>query len=255
LTSENNDRVGTKVGIFNTSFTLGGAAGIGIWSYLAVLLGWRTSYMISGILILICIFLILKGRFPSIQDPVDFKTFRNLFRDYKTIAIFLNAFLGSATSMLVDNFSVYYMESQLSLPAEIAGPIGTLAYLTTVLSALIGGRMFDYGTRIKTLLFAAGIFVFSGTATMAAHNVLFCVIGVSMVGIGVGLGGTSVFLGVTGKENPVAGVSMVDMSLSFGMLISPIYFPYLILNFGFDMAWIAGSFVLIPALVLLRGIR
>lgn len=256
---EESRTVGMRIGLINTAFTLGAAAGIGLWSLLGVLIGWRLSYTLSGFLLFLALPFLLSCKISIVSEPMSFAMFKQVVSSFKTFAVFLNAVLGAATTLLVDNFSVYYLESMLSVPAETAGLVGTVAFLTTIFSAPLAGKFYDKGVSYKTLLVSSGLTIFIGTALMAGHSIFFSVISASLVGVGTGIASTTIFVAAAGKNQnkteSALRVSIVDAGISIGLLISPLYFPLLVQAFGFDLAWVAGSLVLVPAFLLVLALR
>lgn len=240
--------IGVGSALATVSFSLGGFAGVYIWSLLGAALGWRESLLLESAITLLAIFataLAVPGdRFgPGFRLKVS--QLRKALVNRRLLAVALSVFGGAATANLTGSFLVYYMEVSLGVQPDVAGLIGAVTYLTPALTGMAAGRLYDRGVSVNLLLVAAGMSITAGTAVVACPSVYTALAGSAVAGLAVGVGGTVAFSAARslsiGPEYESLGVSLVDGVSLAGLFVSPLYFASIAAGSGYPVAWLVGS--------------
>lgn len=242
---------GQAIGSLSLSFNLGGVVGLFGWAALGVFLGWRYSLLISGLLVAVFAVLIYFA-FPKTENDFEAKTLN--FSDLKTalfdrsLTLVTIALLGiGATAALNWNFEIYFLESTLNLNAGLAGLIGGIGPVFAI-SAPFVGRIYDKRGRKKFWLFLSALLVAAGVAVTALDTIAAAVLSSILVGVGSSTGYT---IGLTiakeagrsiRKEYESIAVGWADSISLLGGFFSPIVFSFIVLERGYPIGWISGSF-------------
>ena len=123
--------VGLGAALVLTSFSIGGGIGVFGWAVLSLVIGWRESVLIGGVLCLLSTLVViwmLPADGPLTEPTRMISALKSVVFNRQILVIAI-AFLGAgAATAVVTNFMVYYLEQHLGLGAESAGVIGGLAY-------------------------------------------------------------------------------------------------------------------------------
>jgi MFS family permease len=247
---------GLGVGIYNSAFYLGGAAGLSGWAVLATEVGWRNSLLISGFLgfltSLLLIFLVPKDTIRS-DFKIDAHRLRQIILDKWLIALSI-ALLGlEFGSTVVGNFMAYYLENVARVSIGEAGSIASLALVCGLVTAPFSGRVFDRFGNAKWLLLATGGLMALGVGIAFFGTLYSAIISGILVGLASGAGFTFGFAAAReanrfDPEYETLAVSWVNSVSLFGDFVSPLLFSYFAIQFGYSFAWLclaSLAFVLI----------
>lgn len=242
------ESVGVGTALATISFSVGGAFGVLGWSVLSAAEGWRYSLLVEFILTLAaisCLALVIPRDELSPEFKVKMSQLREVFTDRPTLALAVAIFGGGATASLAGSFLVYYLEETFGAAAAQAGLIGSVIYVTPLVTSLLAGRSYDRGVGAKVLLGLAGLAATIGTAMIAYHSIDTAVLGAAIVGLSIGMGGT-IFFSVARDLAPSPAyegllISLVDSASLGGLFVGPLYFSYIVLDYGYPTAWVVGS--------------
>lgn len=230
---------GSLIGLFNSSYTLGGAIGLGIWGYLGLKLGWRISYMLSGALLIFLLPFILSEKEDS--SEMDDMKILNILNKRITVALFVNALTAAAAIIAFDSIIVYYLEQVLSLGITFAGFIGTISFLMTFLFSSFSGLLIDRGIQRWFLFLISAVLISGGMIVMIFQSVVLAIVSSVDIGIGAGIGATVLYVEATNVSETQDIISLstaiIDTGISIGTVIGPIFFLYLATSEGYSAAW------------------
>jgi MFS family permease len=255
--------VGLGAALVLTSFSIGGGIGVFGWAVLSLVIGWRESVLIGGVLCLLSTLVViwmLPADGPLTEPTRMISALKSVVFNRQILVIAI-AFLGAgAATAVVTNFMVYYLEQHLGLGAESAGVIGGLAYVLPLLSSPFFGRLYDTGRSEKRILLSGVALLAAGIGVTALDSVTSAVVSVLAVGLATGIFFTIGFSAARdrspSREMESFTVGLVDSFSLVGSFVSPLYFSVIVLDYGYPPAWLVGSViavVLAIPLVFLRG--
>jgi len=247
---------GLGVGIYNSAFSLGGAIALSGWAVLAVLVGWRNSLVMSGLLGLVTS-LLLVICVPKDTLRSDFRIYPHRLRlilfDKWLIALSI-ALLGLGVgSTVVGNFMAYYLENVSHVGVGEAGTIASLAVVSAVLTAPFSGSIFDRFGNAKWLLLTTGALMAMGIGIAFFGTLYSAITSGILVGLASGAGFTFGFAAAReanrfDSEYETLAVSWVNSISLFGDFVPPLLFSYFAIQFSYSTAWLCLallSFILI----------
>ena len=237
---------GLGVGIYNSAFSLGGAIGLSGWAVLAGSVGWRSSFIISGLLGLatsiLLFFLAPKDNLRS-DFKIDFRRLKLILSDKWLITLSI-ALLGLGVgNTVVGNFMAYYVENVSHVSVGEAGVIASLTQASALVTAPFSGRVFDRFGNAKLLLFATGAVMAFGVGIAFAGTLYSAITSGVLVGLASGAGFTFGFAAAReanrfGPEYETLAVSWVNGIALFGDFVPPLLFSYVAISFGYGSAWL-----------------
>ncbi len=136
------DRYGFHVSLYNGAFSFGAGVGIFAFGYTDVIIGWRFSLIIGGLILLAAtFFMYLMLRNVKVRAKVSFKRMFSLFRN-KLIWILPIVTVGSAISeTIMGQFFVYYLEEYLRYPSVLASAVSSIYLFFGLPAGFISGYM------------------------------------------------------------------------------------------------------------------
>jgi MFS family permease len=155
---------------------------------------------------------------------------------------------------LVNNFVVYYLEVNLSVPPVYAASVASLTWISGLFVSLVAGRLYDKIKSIRGLFFAAGIFSTAGMVVISYPLAYASVLGAVLVGSAVGIASTAGFsiAREAGREHPryeSLSISWVNSINYFGSFWSTLVFSYLALVLGYSLAWLVMGIAIFPSVL------
>jgi predicted MFS family arabinose efflux permease len=260
---------GVGVGLMSVSSAAGSLIGLSVWPVFSEIAGWRFSVLTGGIIAIVMLGPLIS-LVPLDEVASGFRlsasNLRRIVFD-KTLAAMAMANFGlAATSGIVTNFMIYYMESNFRTSPSFAGPIVGVGSAIPIITSLLIGRLYDRTRKLKRLLFAAsGATSLSVSFSALASLPAAIVTSITARPVSVA-GGTIVLsaareLGSVNPEYESATVGWVDSFSLYGIFAAPIYFPLLAVNFGYSVAWLVsglgGILFALPLLAVkdIRGTR
>ncbi|MFW6134968.1 MAG: MFS transporter [Elusimicrobiota bacterium] len=251
----------TATGIWSTSFPIGGALAASVLPIMGILIGWRTSIVISGVFILFCgipIFLIYQDKGGEQKNVKKYDTksisfwkgFSALTKNSNLVAISIfGFFLGATEGAILTHFTLFlYLDYGLN--ESIAGFGFAFAQFGSIFGRLVWGVVCDKflsADRRKAFLILGFLFLLTTLVfslflkkinpSLAVLFFLAFLAGVS------GRGWDGLFFPSVTEivEEEQVGIA-IGLSLLFirgGILLSPPIFGYIAdLRGAYDLSWL-----------------
>jgi predicted MFS family arabinose efflux permease len=248
--SNRDGSTGFSTALTAISFLLGAVAGIFGWSILGVIVGWRLSVLIGGVLSLVPsvgAMRILPDHIHAPEFRVRLAQIRQVLLNRPIILLAVMLFGIGAATALTNNFIVFYLEEHFQLDPEFAGLVGGMQYIPPIFSSLLFGRFYDKGWNAKLLIFASAAAVTLGVSLTGLDSVSAAILSVVIVGFSMGavftVGLSAARDLSTDKEYESLRVGFVDSVSLAGTFLSPIYFSLLVIDYSYSLAWLVGGVV------------
>jgi MFS family permease len=240
---------GLGVGLFNAAFYVGGAFGLFGWAVLAEFVGWRQSIVVSGILgILTALFMVFLVPKDDMREDFLIKTadLRSILSNKWLLILTLELFGVGSGSTLITTFMVFYLEDSLKTAVALAGIVGGLSMLLSILASPIFGRMYDRNKNARRLLFLSGVGLSVGIAVASIGTLFAAVISTIIVSLCQGGAFTIGFVAAREAELPdsryeTLAVSWVNSVSLFAGFWSPVAFSLIVIRYGYANAWLLAA--------------
>jgi MFS family permease len=245
---------GLGIGFYSGSFDLGGVVGISGWVVLGGAVGWRISMVTGGVIALgACVLLVLLVP----EDPIT-GVFSIRLSELK--AVILNKWLLILSAGLITEqicfstnlyFMVYYLEESLRVAAGVAGAIGGLTLVVSILASPLAGRVFDRNPSPKTTFIVLSFAAAGGLAIAAVPSVYAALISGLIVGattsaayiFGISLART---IGAgTREEYGALRISWINGIALLGGVWAPLLFSGIAAGPGYSLAWAFTAILLV----------
>jgi MFS family permease len=239
---------GMATAMVAVSTSLGLAIGLFGWSVLGAVSGWRNSILVAGVLDLVVLLPILR------LLPRDSLTpgFRIRLADLRQVvlnrqlAILGVAFLGAgASAALNGNFMVFYLEDHLRVDPALAGLIGGSGSILPMFAGIFVGRLYDRHRNWKMPVLVSSVILSVGVSLTAVDTLMAAIISNALVGLAAGALFTVGFAAArdlsSSPQFESFAIGWVDGFSLVGSFISPIYFSFLVLGYGYPSAWLIGG--------------
>ncbi len=254
---------GLGIGLFGGAFDLGGIVGISGWAVLGDLVGWRISVVAGGIIALgACALLVLLVPKDPIVGSLSIR-----FSELK--GILLNRWLLIVSAGLVVSqvafgintyFMVYYLEESLRMGVAIAGAVGGITLVVSVIVSPLAGRAFDRSPSPKIAFIALCLAAAGGLAIAAVNSVYAALLSGLIVGgatcgayvFGIGIGRS---IGGARKEYGAVGLSWINGIGLLGGVVMPLVFSGIAAGFGYPLAWALAGVLLVGVTMPLLALR
>jgi len=241
---------GLGVGTFNSAFYVGGAIGLFGWAILAEIVGWHLSLIMGGALgILTGVLMIVSVPKDTLRGDflVKWPDLRKILEDKWLLLLTLELFGITAGTTITTTFIVYYLENSLNVGAAVAGVVGGLAMISSIISAPLIGRAYDRTKDARRLLFLSGLIMSFGISFASIGRLWSAAVSTIVVGL---CGGAAYTVGFTAardvhtvaKEYETLAVSWVNSIQMFAGFFSPVAFSLIVLRFGYSAAWLVAGF-------------
>ena len=236
---------GLGIGFYSGTFDVGAVVGISGWAVLGDAVGWRMSMIVGGVLALgACALLVLLVP----RDPSD-ATFSVRFSELKTVI--LNKWLLILSAGLITEqicfstnlyFMVYYLEDSLRVAAGIAGAIGGVTVVVSILAAPLEGRAFDRSPNPK-IAFIVLCFASAGGLAIAAVPSAYAALLSGLI-VGATTSGAYIFgvsiartIGGARQEYGALKLSWINGIAFLGGVWAPLVFSGIAAGPGYSLAW------------------
>jgi MFS family permease len=244
---------GLGIGFYSAAFDLGGVIGISGWAALGVAVGWRLSMVAGGVIALGgCVLLVLLVP----KDPRG-GAFSVSFSELK--AVMLNKWLLIVSAGLITEqvcfsinlyFMVYYLEENLRVVATVAGAIGGLTLVVSLLAGPLAGRAFDRNPNPKITFIVLCFAAAGGLAIAALASVYAAVLSGLVVGVttaaayifGIGIART---IGGVREEYGALRISWINGIALLGGVWTPLVFSEIAAGPGYSLAWAIMAVLLV----------
>jgi MFS family permease len=277
---------GLGVSILNSAQALGAIIGIFGWIVISQTFGWRVSLVISGTLgILTGVFLIIailakdmkerkRDMLKSMKDikekekekdycyhrqstsnQISICDIKQILFNKQLIALGL-ALLGVQIGWnLISTFIVFYLNGHLHVNPTIAGLIGSLALISTLISSPIFGMFYDRMKESKKLLSLCAVAMSIGISVLTLNTFYAVVFSVIVVGI-FAAGGFVVPYAKAREVNKIhnpmyqtLAVGYVNGISLFGAFWVPFVFSVVVRQSEYSIAWMLGSVLILTFLL------
>jgi MFS family permease len=191
---------GFSIGLMNSAHSMGGIIGIFGWIFIAQIVGWRVSLMLSGVFGLVTALLmymiIPRSNLSAGYDArMDNKHAHEARKEEKVkisdvlkilsnrTLVYLGVILiGIQAAWAVElTFIVIYLQ-ELSFSAELAGIIASLPLIFSIISAPLIGGFYDKVRDTRTVLLICGIGASLAMAGLSLGNLYFTIISAILTG-------------------------------------------------------------------------
>lgn len=251
---------GAAVGWNSLSYNLGAVVGLAGWAAMGAILGWRTSLLAGGILSAGLAALLLLS-LPKLE--LGRESFRLSIRDLKSafsnreLTLITTALFGiGASSFLISNFLIYFLETSVKLSLEESGLIGGVGPIFAVTAPFVG-RYYDRSGNLRNWILLSALLTTVGVAITALGTAGAGIAASVLVSIGASTGYT---VGLTRaraigaairKEYESVVLAWCDSISLLGGFVAPIIFSAIVTGEGYSIAWFVGAlFALILAIPL-----
>jgi MFS family permease len=238
---------GLAVGIYNSTFWVGGVLGLAGWAAIAQAFGWRSSLIIDGILGLGTVLPMIL----FIPPDVDTRGFGIQVSDLRqvllqrTILVIGLSLLGLNIGLtIVGQFATFYLVQIFRIVPQTAALLASLTGISSVVSGLVSGRVYDklHRLRLQFLVSIGG--VLCGLLAAATGTLAGIVLSTILVGGFSGIGQTVAFAAAreTNRVHPryeSLAVSWVNGIQFTGGSWIPIVFSSVALSLGYSVAWLS----------------
>ncbi|MDA4129108.1 MAG: MFS transporter [Thaumarchaeota archaeon] len=240
---------GIGVGLFNSTFGVGGIFGLFGWIVLASATGWRPSLLLSGILGVLTAILVVyfvprdEGNLGS---RLALSELRRIFEDRNLILLGFGTMGITLGNTLVSSFMAFYLHEQLGETPALAGLISALMVVMPIFSALWGGRLYDRMKKPRLLMLAALLAMIVALLLCALPNLIGAAVGSALGGAAFGVGLTVSFAAAkdlhgTQKEYDGVAIAWVNSLSLTSSFWPPLVFSYLAESLGYAVAWFGGA--------------
>jgi len=250
---------GFSVGLFNAAYYLGGALGLFAWAVLADAWGWRESLAISGSIGVftgvLLIFLVPKDLIRE-DFAMELAEIRRIFSSRWLFILGIGMFGVTGFSSLTTAFMVYYLEAAMKSTAAVAGLVGSLALLGSLLSSPLFGMLYDRTRNASGLMFLCGLCGVVGLEVASIPNVYAAVFASLIVGLVAGGAltvGFSTAREMAHAEYETLAVSYINSMQLYAGFIFPPLFSMTVVEYSYSTAWMLSGLYMFPfvAIVLL----
>lgn len=254
---------GFSVGLFNAAYYLGGALGLFGWAVLADAWGWRESLALSGAIGLLTgiltIFLVPKDTIRE-EFNMELAEIRRILSNRWLIVLGTGLFGITGLTSLTTAFMVYYLEDFMKSTAALAGFVGALALLGSLLSSPLFGILYDRTHNASGLIFICGICGIIGLEVAAVPNIYGAILASLIIGLTAGGAvtvGFSTARELAHAEYETLAVSFINSTQLFAGFLFPPIFSMSVVQFGYSTAWLLSGLYMFPfiAIVLLTRSR
>jgi len=225
--------------------------------------GWRISVIAGGVIALgSCLLLVLLVPEDPVVGAISVR-----FSELK--GIILNKWLLIVSAGLVVSqvafgintyFMVYYLEESLRTGVVVAGAVGGVSLVISVIMAPFVGRAFDRSPSPKRMFIVFCLAAAGGLAITAVNSVYAAIISALIVGVstagayvfGIGIGRA---IGGARKEYAALGISWINGLALFGGVVMPLVFAEIAAGFGYPLAWALSGVLLVGVTIPLLALR
>jgi MFS family permease len=250
---------GLGIGLFGGAFDLGGIVGISGWAILGDAVGWRISVVAGGIIALgACVLLVLfVPKDPILGSlSIRFSELKGVILNRWLLIVSAGLIVSQVAFGLNTYFMVYYLEENLRTGVAIAGAVGGITLVISVIVSPFAGRAFDRSPSPKIVFIALCLAAAGGLAIAAVNSVYAALLSGLIVGgatcgayvFGIGIGRA---IGGARNEYGAVGISWINSIGLFGGVLMPLVFSGIAAGFGYPLAWaLAGVLVAVVTLPL-----
>jgi MFS family permease len=252
---------GSATGLFGAAAIFGNIIALAVDAVLPVYIGWRATIALNGILGLIAgLALMTLPTLPTAKETASeleesvLRVVKRTMLDKGMLVLCIVLTSLEIGIVIAGNFVIFYLESQLSVPPEIAGWVASLLPIVGVPASIFFGRLYDRNGKAKLLILVSGIAAASGLAIAAFGTPYSTALTSVLVGFGnnagyivaVALAGK---MTINDKRFEVVGIAWILSVSLLASFFAPILFSTLATSSGYPMAWVGCGIVMLALLL------
>lgn len=258
---------GMGVGLLNSAFDVGGIFGLFGWVIVAILVGWRQSLALAGVLGLITGLLVAVYLPPDSHErvmKVDRGALRTVVFDRQLVFLGLGTLGFGIAYTDISGFMTLYGVKALGASGVLAGLATALVTVVPIFTALWGGRVFDIISNHRGVMLASLGASAVALAIGSYPSLYAAAVCSALGGVVTGIGYTFAFAGArelnpAGKQYESLAVGWVNSISLTGSFAPPIIFSYVFERFGYGDAWLWSGVLTLafvaPVLLMVRSWR
>ncbi len=254
---------GLGIGLFGGAFDLGGIVGISGWAVLGDLVGWRISVVAGGIIALgaCALLVLLVPKDPIVGSlSIRFSELKGILLNRCLLIVSAGLVVSQVAFGINTYFMVYYLEESLRMGVAIAGAVGGITLVVSVIVSPLAGRAFDRSPSPKIAFIALCLAAAGGLAIAAVNSVYAALLSGLIVGgatcgayvFGIGIGRS---IGGARKEYGAVGLSWINGIGLLGGVVMPLVFSGIAAGFGYPLAWALAGVLLVGVTMPLLALR
>jgi predicted MFS family arabinose efflux permease len=259
---------GLAMGIRQTGIPLGGILAASAWPAIGLAAGWRTAYVVAGLLTLLGALLILLAYFDPVRDggrgPTGPRRIGAMLADRRILWLGLVFNSQIFAQLAATTYLVLFLHEAHGVPvvgaAALLAGVNGVAIVARIGWGLLSDRTFAGQRRpvllaILALTLAAVLYAAAlpGNAPWPFALVLAMLLGVSAFAW-TGVLGTLV-IETAGRESPASAIALVTAVGAPGSLLGPPLFGLIVDQTGsYRIAWLAVALVVALGLLAIRQV-
>jgi len=247
-------------GLYGSGYPTGSAIALLVMPALAIGAGWRGAFVLSSLAIAAVLVAWLVA--PEVASRERGATAAAAMRCPNCWWTALQHAAGFGLSLAAASWITTFLLREFGLPLELAGILGSLLLVMTLVSRIGGGVIASAGHRIGSLALmrVSQLAILAGIALLAfpSRPLALALLGVAVIGVGSGLPYAAVF-NTAAASLPRAPGAAQGLTAAGGMastLVGPPLMGYAVQVWGFTAAWpILGavSLLALGATAVMRG--
>lgn len=260
---------GLAMGIRQTGVPIGGMLAAGVAPILALYYGWRSAYLVGGLLSFVGAVLIVVAYFDPprkpLAGPVAMRSLRDLTRDARLLRLALIFNCQVFVQMAATTYFVLFLHEALGVSVVTAGALFVVVNIAAMVARVGWGLVSDRRFQGKRRPVLIGIVVLTvcstlGAAILPSHTPLWLVALLSILfGISAfswtGILGTLV-VETVGAESAGSAISLVQvLATPATLLASPLFGLLADVSGAYRLSWLVLTLIGLVGLITLRWVR
>ncbi len=234
-----------QVNIFNGSFNIGAAVGIGAWNSIDLLMGWRVGFLIAGFLTIAVGIIYFVSLLPVQEEKSPYSPRKNLLNVLKSRVVWILAVAGTASVIsenVVGQFLVYYLEDGLNFSYGAASYSGSIFLVFGFVGGILGGLTINKFRSVKSFfILSISITSFLMIAITLFHNIIEIYVISAVLGMFTVQGFSAIYVlvsrSMSHRSQTTSSLSVVNAAQEVPGSIWPYVFTLLIASVGYGRSW------------------
>ena len=234
-----------QVNIFNGSFNIGAAVGIGAWNSIDLLMGWRVGFLIAGFLTIAVGIIYFLSLLPVQEEKSPYSPGKNLLNVLKSRVVWILAVAGTASVIsenVVGQFLVYYLEDGLNFSYAAASYSGSIFLVFGFVGGILGGLTINKFRSVKSFfILSISITSFLMIAITLFHNIIEIYVISAVLGMFTVQGFSAIYVlvsrSMSHRSQTTSSLSVVNAAQEVPGSIWPYVFTLLIASVGYGRSW------------------
>ncbi len=234
-----------QVNIFNGSFNIGAAVGIGAWNSIDLLMGWRVGFLIAGFLTVATGIFYFFSLLSVQEEKSPYSPGRNLLNVLKSRVVWILAVAGTASVIsenVVGQFLVYYLEDGLNFSYAAASYSGSIFLVFGFVGGILGGLTINKFRSVKSFFVASiSITSFLMISISFFHNLIVIYLISAVLGMFTVQGFSAIYVlvsrSMSHRSQTTSSLSVVNAAQEVPGSIWPYVFTLLVAGVGYGRSW------------------